>query len=156
MNNQENPIGSEVMKVGSGPSGASPTDVNAISALQKLPQDIAGIGQQFANIGGLNFVRGLALTNQMEVAKLMQALSPLINKLEKKQRKKPNDYAAIARLADSFSRLSFQVTQSQNVLLEIEKLSPSSKPGPQKQFVKSFLPGQIVSASYPSKSTPGV
>ena len=156
----ENPIVSLVKDVPPevvSPAQNAAAEMKPDNALQKLPQAIAGIVEEFRKFGVLNFMRGLALNQQMETAKLMQALGQQIKKLEQKQRKRPSDYAALARLMDSYSRLYFQVTQSQNHLLEIEKLSPSSKPEREKPLVKSFLPGQIVGMSLqPERPKPGV
>jgi hypothetical protein len=141
-----------------GPAGDENAAVmNPDTALQKLPQDIAALGKQFASIDILNFLRGMAITNQMETAKRMQALGPQIDKLEKKQRKKPADHAAMARLTDSFSRLSFQLSQSGCHLLEIEKLSPSSKPGSRIPLNQTCGPReQVRIVDSPPKSTSGV
>jgi len=104
------------------------------------------IAAQIKSVGTREVMYGRALVNQQRLDTVMQTLSAKILSLGRKRRTSRGDVALIAKLTHSLAQLSGKTTDSQRLLVEIERAAsppPDANVAPA-GLVKSFAPGQIV------------
>jgi hypothetical protein len=147
-----------VMDVDSGAPGV-PTDQETTEAVLRMGyvrigrhelQDLKTIGAYVCEAGVLNITRAKALVHQQRLGTAIQEMLATIVELREKPKKSRSDLAAMAQLYQALSRVSAQVTASQQLLLDIEKMSSTAQIEKPRATVKSFAPGAIVHPPAPS------
>jgi hypothetical protein len=86
-------------------------------------QDLATIGAHVQRVGVFRAVRGRLLLNQELLTNSIQNLTETIKELKEKPEKNRASLASMAKLSRSIRDLSAQLRDSQQLLLEVERLS---------------------------------
>jgi hypothetical protein len=87
-------------------------------------EDLAAIGVYVRNAGVARICRGKVMVNQQRLNTAMQTLTAAIVELGDKPNKTRSDIAAIGQLTQALARLSQELTDSQRLMLELERVSP--------------------------------
>jgi len=107
-------------------------------------QDLATIGEHVQGAGVRRVSRGWALVNQQRLDSVMRELADTIMEMQRKPKKTRNDLTSMAKLAHSFGYLSRQLTESQRLMLEAEKVSAPGETDAPKPPNMVFPAGAIV------------
>jgi hypothetical protein len=88
-------------------------------------EDLAAIGVYVRNAGVARICRGKVMVNQQRLNTAMQTLTEAIVELGDKPNKTRSDITSIGQLTHALARLSQELTDSQRLLVELEKMFPS-------------------------------
>jgi hypothetical protein len=111
-------------------------------------EDLAAIGLYARNAGVARICRGKVMVNQQRLNTAMQTLTAAIVELGDKPNKTRSDIAAIGQLAHALARLSQELTDSQRLMLELERVSPREDvPEPRVKAFECGKPVQLASES---------
>jgi hypothetical protein len=114
-------------------------------------EDLAAIGVYVRSAGVARICRGKVMVNQQRLNTAMQALTAAIVELGDKPNKTRSDIAAMGQLTHALARLCQELTDSQRLMLEIERVSPGEDV-PEVR-VQAFEPGKPVRLAIASESS---
>ena len=121
--------------------------VGSVKVGQHELQDLATIGAHVQGIGVLRVFRGRALVHQQRLTNAMQALTATIIKLEQKPKQTKSDLTLMGQLSRSLGYLSVQLTDSERLMLEVEKINSPAGFNQPVPLVRRFAPGSDVKPS---------
>lgn len=129
----------------------APTDGEATEAMVRLGlnmgahelEDLATIGAHVKAAGVVRVTRAKALVHQQQLNNTIQTLTKLLNEIAAEPNRNKKDVLDMAQLSQAVARLSTALTSSQQLLVELEALSPAEEvENPPR--VRSFRPGEII------------
>ena len=137
------PAGTLVESVDSPTAGVSQDEETAAAVIR----DLASIGEHVQGSGVLRVTRGRALVNQQRLDTMMRELSAAVMEMQEKPKKTRRDLTSMAELSHSFGYLSARLTDSQHLMLEVEKVASPGNTDTPRPLVDAFAAGAIVGPS---------
>lgn len=87
-------------------------------------EDLAAIGVYVRNVGVARICRGKVMVSQQRLNTAIQTLTAAIVELGEKPNKTRSDITSMGQLTLALARLSQELTESQRLLVELERMSP--------------------------------
>lgn len=138
-----NPTGAPV-EGGLGPTQVVPRDEGTAAAVLR---DLATIGEHVQGADVRRVTRGRALVNQQRLDAMMRELAAVVMEMQQKRKKTRRDLTSMAQLSHAFGYLSARLTDSQHLMLEVEKVSSPGGTDAPKVLHGAFPAGAIVQPS---------